>query len=186
MDDRDKVCTALQALGIQAEMSERGRPEERIYAGLANRSLGVIDIVEGPIRWVNCITAWFASVDMDSDMPEYLVYGVPDPKVQSGFPKVRVKAVAVRTLPIFGKVKRVRWKGNDFGLGIKEHLSQNVMEPIGLLESLHIGSFEIRAHLDRGCWTLIARDVLTPSKGEWDFYLSVASYLVETSLPTNT
>ena len=77
MDDRGEVCAALQALGIQAEMSERGRPEEEVYAGVTNTSSGVIDIVEGPIRWVNFIRAWFASVDIDSDMPEYPVYGIP-------------------------------------------------------------------------------------------------------------
>ena len=53
MNDREEVCAALQALGIQAQVSERGRLEEEIDTGFTTKSSDVIDIVEGPIRWVN-------------------------------------------------------------------------------------------------------------------------------------
>ena len=52
---RDTLAEALQTLGVPAEMAERGRPEESLGKRLFCRSLGVIDIKEGPIAWVNTI-----------------------------------------------------------------------------------------------------------------------------------
>ena len=47
---RESFCAHLQSLGIDVHMAERGRAEEKI--GNAG-SLGLIDVAEGPIRWVN-------------------------------------------------------------------------------------------------------------------------------------
>lgn len=51
-ESRDALYSALQAHGIQASMSERGRPEEEITSK-RGKSLGVIDIECSPISWVN-------------------------------------------------------------------------------------------------------------------------------------
>ena len=168
-------------------MSERGRPEEKIYAGHCG-SLGVIDIVDGPIRWVNVTFATFVWGE-DNDPPIYLVYGVPDPKVRSGFPEVRLQAIPVQEKDL-GEDERVigvRWKGEDFDLGVVQHLSQNVLVTRAFLEYLSKGfSLEIRAYPGWRCWTLTVEDVLSPSKQEWDSYQSIASHLLGTPMPSNT
>ena len=51
---RDNLADALNALGVGAEIAERGRSEERAGASWA-QSLGVIDVAEGPVRWVNVV-----------------------------------------------------------------------------------------------------------------------------------
>ena len=52
---RDKLVHSLNALGVGATMAERGRPEERIRKSWGKRSLGVIDIPQGPIRCINIV-----------------------------------------------------------------------------------------------------------------------------------
>ena len=183
---RDELATALQALGIKAWMAERGRPEEKIYAE-DRMSLGVIDIADGPIRWVN-VTRGTLDTENETDTSFYLEYGVPDPNVRVGFPELRLEAIPVYEpvpdrrwwflkFPVLGPVIGVRWEGQDFDLGIGEHLSQ-----IGLVPAVS----EIRAYPDRGCWILTVWEVLAPSKQEWGCYQSIASHLLGTPLPPNT
>ena len=52
---RDKLTQALNALGIRAEMAERGRAEEGVNNSWYQRSLGVIDLQDGPVRWINVL-----------------------------------------------------------------------------------------------------------------------------------
>ena len=47
---RDELCAHLRILEIDAQLAPRGRKEEKIGG---EGSLGLIDIPEGPIRWVN-------------------------------------------------------------------------------------------------------------------------------------
>ncbi len=188
-DERDEFCAHLQSIGIEAQMAPRGRAEEGI-ARSRRRSLGVIDIVEGPIRWVN-VTIQTAPNYLDTtwgDEGYYLMYGVPDPKVRSGFPAVRLEAKSVYEsvpdrrwwflkFPVLGPVIGVRWEGNDLGLGIVQHLNQNAAADRALQE--------IWAWRDLSCWILTVAEVLAPSKQEWDCYQSIASHLLWTPLPPN-
>ena len=52
---RDNIAKALNSLGVRAEMAERGRAEEEVRKRTFTRSIGVIDIAEGPFRWVNIV-----------------------------------------------------------------------------------------------------------------------------------
>ena len=223
-NERDEFCSHLQILGVDAQMAPRGRVEEKIYTG-PRRSLGVIDIAKGPIPWVNvtnATTAWGSGDDID--MPDYLVYGVPDTRIGPGFPKVRVKAVTLRKsflksffrsgwwkykalgsrgpgrkdIELWGPrgVIGVRWEGEDFGLGIVQHLSQDVSiasaitdgQSFGLISDVNPrdGPVEIRAYPDHSCWILTVKDALTPSRQEWDCYQSIANFLLGTLMPSNT
>ena len=84
----ERFSAHLQSLGIDVQTAPRGRAEEKIYTG-PRSSLGIIDIADGPIRWVNVTVATSArGSDEDLDMPYYLVYGVPDARVGPGFPAV--------------------------------------------------------------------------------------------------
>ena len=103
---RDELCTHLRALGINVQMSERGRPEEKITHWLG-KSLGIIDIQDALIRWVDVkrikgadpsdetggtITTW------------YIEYGVPDSRITAGFHKVTIRTKRVKGVPLAGKV----------------------------------------------------------------------------------
>ena len=50
---RDDLCAGLRRLGMNAKLAQRGRPEERIALHADHLSLGIIDISQGPIRWIN-------------------------------------------------------------------------------------------------------------------------------------
>ena len=52
---RDELAYNLNSLGVKAEMAERARPEDKIDNSWWQRSLGVIDIPEGPVRWINIL-----------------------------------------------------------------------------------------------------------------------------------
>jgi len=52
---RDKVCARLCAIGVDARMAERGRPEEKLGCIGLKRSLGLVEICGEPIRWINVI-----------------------------------------------------------------------------------------------------------------------------------
>ena len=52
-DERELVCAGLRRCGVDAQIAERGRPEEKIFSERGTESLGVVDIAKGPIRWVN-------------------------------------------------------------------------------------------------------------------------------------
>ena len=52
---RDGLAYALNSVGVKAEMAERGRAEEKVEDSWYQRSLGVIDILEGSIRWINIL-----------------------------------------------------------------------------------------------------------------------------------
>ena len=47
--DKSYLTDALNLLGVDAEMAERGR----IQKPWGKRSLGIIDMPEGPVRWIN-------------------------------------------------------------------------------------------------------------------------------------
>ena len=90
-----------------------------------------------------------------------------------------------------GRVIGVRWEGEDFGLGIVKHLSENVLVTKAVLESHSdytspYQTFEIHAYPDRGCWILTVGYVLAPSRQEWECYQSIASHLLAMPLPPNT
>ena len=73
---RDELTLALNALGIKCHaMAERERPEEKIQDTWMNRSQGIIDVQEGPIRWVNCLKR---DGSQYSPPQWWTVFGIPD------------------------------------------------------------------------------------------------------------
>ncbi len=52
---RDNLTSTLNSLGVQAGMADRGRDEENVGKGMFTRSLGVVEVPEGPIRWTNVV-----------------------------------------------------------------------------------------------------------------------------------
>jgi hypothetical protein len=52
---RDELARNLSSLGVRADLAERGRAEEKIENSWYQRSLGIIDLPEGLVRWINIL-----------------------------------------------------------------------------------------------------------------------------------
>jgi len=130
---RNKMCAALRRMGIDAHLAELGRFEEKIDGVFMGVSRGIIDISEGPIRWVNVVLMF----DLFETMVDkyFIKCGVPDPKIGHDFPNVRIKSVPKRSFPLFGSVVDLHWEGNDFGLGIISRLNSDTSLKRPLMES---------------------------------------------------
>ena len=124
---RDELCAHLRSLGIQAQMSERGRPEEKITHRLG-KSLGIIDIQDALIRWVDVKSTKMADASDDTGgtiTTWHIEYGVPDSRITAGFHKVKIRTKRIKEFRIFGKVVDSKWAGQDFGLGLIERLGHD-------------------------------------------------------------
>ena len=174
---RDELCADLLALDIQAQMSERGRPEEEI-SQWRGRSLGIIDIQGGQIRWVD-VKKQQSSED---DTSWYIEYGVPDSRITTGFHKVKIETIRVKTIPLIGKVVNLHWKGKDIDLGLIDRLSDD-----GSLNKLimYKHDLEIAANPEHSCWivTVGAKPRAFLSKDLWDCIQSIARHLLATPVP---
>ena len=116
-------------------------------------------------------------------------YGVPDQKIGPTFPNVSIKSVRVRDGRVFGDVVRLDWKGNDFGLGVIDRLSEYQWE--ALMRSAV--DMELIAHRGYGCWAMsplgrwrpseLMRDHGIwggfPSAPWWDCYQAIGQLLLE-------
>ena len=87
---RDGLTYALNSVGVKAEMAERGRAEEKVEDSWYQRSLGVIDILEGSIRWVNILKR-----DAGQHNPPkwWVVLGIPDERPVSTRQQTKIKTV---------------------------------------------------------------------------------------------
>ena len=80
---RENFRTGLQSLGIEASMAPRGRREEHIKRAGRARSLGIIDIPDGAVRWANV-----QLMNNLTDSYYCATYGVPDLKITPAFPNI--------------------------------------------------------------------------------------------------
>jgi len=116
---RDDIAKALNSLGLRAGMAERGRPEEEVCKRTFTRSIGVIDIAEGPFRWVNIVkqdgnqyspTRWwtvFCLPDEErDDNPDDLRY-------VDNRQAVDIKTSREKSFPLFGRVTAVTEEGAE-------------------------------------------------------------------------
>lgn len=165
---RDNICAGLQSLGIDAQMAERGRSEEKIGG---KGSLGVIDIPEGTIRWVNV-----SRISAQGSRTWYSTeYGVPDSRLWKVIsPKLEIKSAR--------KKDSWLWKGKDAGLGLIHRLNSDtsIGYPLLLSKSPKI---TIRAYSDNSCWVISndwvkSNEMCVPSEELWNCYKTIASHLL--------
>ena len=160
---RDLLCANLQSMGIKAQMAEWVRTEENIECGVYSVSLGMIDILEGPIRWVNVIKR---TTGQTSDY--YIKYGVPDSRLRSNSQKIEIKST----------VKRgdLQWKGKDAGFGIIDRLNSDLLlkNPIKYAKV----QVKIHAYATPGCWIISTDPFKYPSEELWSCHQSVAQHLL--------
>ena len=182
---RDEMCAALQAIGVQAQMLERGRPEEKITRG-RRKSLGIIDIQDELIRWVDVKKGFTHDYEDGRDTYWDIEYGVPDSRLIACCHKVKIKTVRLKTIPVFGKVVDLKWEGEDLGLGLSERLNFDVLLN-KLLMDTH--DMEIGSYPEDSCWILTAspstekQPTPAPSVYLWECYQAIARHLLATPIP---
>lgn len=170
---RDELTSALNTLGIQAEMSDRGRDEEKVQDTWYQRSLGVIDLPEGPIKWINVLKQ-----DGSRHNPPrwWIVFGIPDDNQVSNSDPVKISTVRRKSFPLFGKVVDVAWKGDDQGTGLTYILSNDhTTKEL----SKRVGNLEVRSYAEEfQGWALQVDRKLKPTSEDWEAILQVAEHLL--------
>ena len=175
---RDELCAHLRALGIEAQMAERGRTEEGVGG---EGSLGVIDIIDGPIGWVNVRKEArnAGAGGGGTTYYDYTDYGVPGP-MAAGSQMARIICVGARTFPLFGKVVDVHWKGDDLGLGIINRLNGDISTKDPRVSSCVL---DIRPYPKHECWIISTKTGKGPPSEElWRCYQAIAQQLLDTAL----
>ena len=170
---RDELTYALNSAGVKTEMAERGRAEEKVEDSWWRRSLGVIDILEGSIRWVNILKR-----DAGQHNPPkwWIVLGIPDERAISSHQEIKFKTVRKKTFPLFGKVVDVIWKGHDGGTGLVNTLSKDVTTKT---LAKRIGNLEVKSQANgfQG-WTLTVDRRFRPINQEWETLEKIADYIL--------
>lgn len=119
---RDMLTEMINSFGVKAHMSERGRPEEKIHKPLWMRSLGIIDVPEGPVRWINIFKK---DGSRHSPPAWHVIFGIPDERVTGSQGGLEIKTIRQKAFPVFGKVVGVDWKGDDLGTGLASVLAND-------------------------------------------------------------
>jgi hypothetical protein len=170
---RDELARDLNSLGIRADLAERGRAEEKIENSWYQRSLGIIDIPEGLVRWINILKK-----DASKNSPPlwWVVLCVPDERPVPNHHVVDIKTIRKKTLPLFGKVVDVTWKGNEHHTGLAEVLSsdeavKNLAKRIGNL-TIHSYDKEFQG------WTLQVDRRFEPTNQDWATIQKIAHYIL--------
>lgn len=171
---RDNICDFLQSMGIDAQMAERGRGEENIESGSYSKSLGIIDITKGQIRWVNVVKR---SEESPGGMKYYIKYGVPDSRLWVIIsPNLEIKSAR--------KKDNWQWKGKDAGLGLIHRLNSDISIGYTLLKS-NSPKTTIRAYPNHNCWVIsIEISDISVSEELWNSYQKIAQHLL-VEWPTN-
>ncbi len=174
---RDTLEEALQAIGVGAEMAERGRDEEAYGKRLFTRSLGVIDIADGPISWVNVVK----QDGSDRSPPQWwFIFGIPDARKMPKGGTIKLTTLRKKSFPIFGEVLDVSWRGKDRGTGLIDMLSEDATVD-DLVKRVRDMTLQNRTHPFQG-WTLQTGKNFSFSQEDWDALQTIAYYVTITPL----
>jgi hypothetical protein len=173
---RDNLARDLNSLGIRAELAERGRAEEKVENSWYQRSLGIIDMPEGLVEWINILKK-----DGSKNSPPrwWVVIGIPDERPLSNHKAVDIKTIRKKTFPLLGRVVDVTWKGEDHHTGLAEVLSNDeavkkLAKRIGNL-TLHSYAKEFQG------WTLQVDRRFEPTSQDWAAIQKIANYILSSA-----
>jgi hypothetical protein len=173
---RDKLAQDLASLGVRAELAERGRAEEKVEKSWFQRSLGVIDLPDSAVRWINILKK-----DASKNSPPlwWVVLGIPDQRPLSEHRAVDIKTVRKRAFPLFGRVVDVTWKGKDHHTGLIGDLSSD--EAVKALAK-RIGNLVIHSHArEFEGWTLTVDKLFRPTRQDWDTIQGIANRILSSA-----
>ena len=173
---RDKLAQNLNSLGIRADLAERGRAEEKIENSWYQRSLGIIDIPEGLVRWINILKK---DGNQYSRPLWWVILCIPDERPLTNHQAVDIKTIRKKAFPLFGKVVDVTWKGNDHHTGLVEVPSndetvKNLAKRIGNL-TIHSYAKEFQG------WTLQVDRRFQPTSQDWATIQGIANYILSSA-----
>jgi len=175
----DALVDGLRAIGLEVRVAEAGRPERHV-AGVSwgKRSQLLIEICREPIRWVNVVTQARGQKTQHTN-----IYVIPDSSIsKEGW----LRAARVKTIPIFGRVVDLRWKGK-LAVSLIRRLDQDVLLSQTLMSLKE--DIEVWSEPEFGCWSLVSLqhkfDVRTarlwqpvPNEKKWECYKTIARHLL--------
>jgi len=188
----------LCAIRLDARVIEGGRPEGNDTLGWVlgkdDQSLGLIEIRDSPIRWVNVIkekrdVAQGQSVGSEEVIYKN-VYVVPDPHVSTKGGYRLIETAQVKSTPVVGRVVDIRWKSKSHDKLIRG-LSEDVLLNQALIKLKE--NVTVRSFLEHNCWSISSSRTSTgnipwilfarpaPSQAQWDCYEMIARHLLEPS-----
>lgn len=190
----ERICRSLCAIGVPATMAKGGGYEEDLDGKhpflsqfLPDRKSDLIDIAEGPIRWVN-VGGESGIIGLSDRTPYgycFVEYAVPDARV---LPEVSIRPVFLRSRRVFGRITAVRWKGNDGGLRIVDHLNDDDSVNRALRANKRIPRrLSVSARPQQSCWTItdsrceglgLPLPPPAPSAELWRCYQTIAGHLL--------
>jgi hypothetical protein len=170
---RDELARTLNSLGIRADLGERGRPQEKVENSWYQRSLGVIDVPDGFVRWINILKK---DANRNSPPMWWFVLCIPDERPVPNYRAVDIKTIRRKTFPLVGKVVDVTWKGNDHHTGLAEVLSgdkavKSLAKKVGNL-TIHSYDKEFQG------WTLQVDRRFQPTGEDWATLQRIADYIL--------
>ena len=187
---RDHLTSALNSLGVRAAMAERDRPEEEVCKRWGTRSLGVVDIPEGPIRWINVVKQ-----DGGQHNPPrwWLVFCVPDDERDTtpddlrgvdGRQTIDIKSTRAKSFPLFGRVTGITWDGDDRGTGLLDVFAGDaaITSLAKKTPSLEISAYDKEFH----GWTLQIEGRFRLSRQHWEALLYIAGHLLPSPPASDT
>ena len=180
---RDQLVDTLNLIGVKAEMTDRKSVDlekssiskhlEKTENSWYQRSLGLIEVIEGPIKWINILK----KDGSDKSPPRWwIVMGVNDNRVLSTSRKIQLKTIRKKNFPIFGKITGVSWEGSDRDTNLAERLSKD--EATKSLAT-RVGNIEIKIQTKefKG-WTITVDRKFNPTIEDWKTYQTIAHYLL--------
>ena len=120
---RDIFYKHLITLGIDVSLAERGAKEEKLFNPWHRRSLGIINInSDSLISYVNIIKR-----DRSKDTPPrwWYYFGIPSKTSENKSDYIEVKSTRIKSFPVFGKVKSIRWDFNANGETLGEKFTKD-------------------------------------------------------------
>ena len=102
---------------------ERGAKEEKLFNPWHRRSLGIINInSDSLINYVNIIKR-----DRSKDTPPrwWYYFGIPSKTSENKSDYIEVKSTRIKSFPVFGKVKSIRWDFNANGETLAEKFTKD-------------------------------------------------------------
>ena len=173
---RDELAQNLNLLGIKADLAERGRPEEKVEKSWYQRSLGIIDVPEGLVRWINVLKK-----DRSRNSPPrwWMVLCIPDERPIPKHGAINIKTIRKKTFPLFGKIVDVTWKGNDYGTGLANTLSND--KAVKQL-AINIGNLTVHSYAKEfQGWTLQVERRFEPTTQDWATIQKIADRILSSA-----
>jgi len=182
LSTKHKVCRGLRTIGLDAHVIE-GRHSIGYLLKRDDEPLGLIEIKNSPIRWVNVIRISSEHYNIDSFGHRSVsyscrnVYVVPDATVFEQEYRL-IECVPIKRSWPASQSTDIYWKSRlqdrlYYRLSEDMLLNRNLVQ---LKRTITIKSFPGQA-----CWSMYSSRSGAPSRSEWDCYEMIARHLLESS-----